>query len=133
MGAKKLRKLIVNTKEFLWKCNFSRGEVCKSTLTIYLTKEAKIIIMFFARDTFTCGNPFNEGFPMLKNNEVVQINLNCPKYAAELIDYLDKSQLLEVRNSKIVFDGNDLLKKMGYIDVEKWLITNVLLFDSVTN
>ena len=85
--------------------------------------------MFFARDTLTCGNPFNEGFSMIKNNEIVHVNLNCPKFIA----CIGKYKLLDGGNNTHSFDGNDLLKKMGYIDVEKWLITNVLLFDSVTN
>jgi hypothetical protein len=58
----------------------------------------------------------NSGFVTTKNAERVIVNLNEPKYIAELIQYLINSKIDFSKDKKYLFEnGEQLLNEMGYI------------------
>lgn len=120
-----MRDIMVNEVRYQWKFRGSRGErddICHSAITIFSEdRQTKAIIHFRTIDTFTAGSPLNEGMPMQKDGVCHMVNLNRPKYTAELIAYLGEQGFDFQKRSTQEFDGNSILLDLGYEDIDHYL------------
>lgn len=118
-----MRKIVVNGNTYFWSYRGVKGDVSKSTLTVISDNKAiRYMFHFSTRDTYTAGNPLNEGLPMIKENEKFLINLNQPKYVAQILQSILDHDLADYSVKKSYdFNGNELLLSMGYQDIERFL------------
>lgn len=118
-----MRDIIVKDVPYKWKFSSSRGDICHSLVTIFSKdKQTRAIIRFRTIDTFTAGNPLNEGMPMNKEGNRQLVNLNCPRYIAELISYLFGHGFDFKEKMTKEFDGNRILLDLGYTDIDHYLL-----------
>ncbi|MEK5409124.1 hypothetical protein MKX36_24875 [Paenibacillus sp. FSL W8-0439] len=118
-----MRKIVVSGNTYLWSYKTVRGIYCRSKLTIISeNKDIKFIIQFTTKDTIVTGSPLNEGLRVMKEGKQYSINLNQPKYVAEVLQYILDMEL-DVTVKKVhELNGNELLVSMGYQDVTGLLI-----------
>lgn len=117
-----MRNIIVNNMLFKWSYKTYRSYICNSTITIISeNRNCKTLIRFKTIDTSYCGSPLNDGMPMSKNGVTCFINLNQPKYIAEIIQYLLVGTIDISKNEYNEIDGNKLLLDLNYIDIENYL------------
>ncbi|MGY3778189.1 hypothetical protein ACWOAV_05735 [Isobaculum melis] len=86
------------------------------TILVSADKKGKLIIYFrtYQWDYGYC--PFNKGLPACYRNEHVIINLNQPKYIAEMIDYLLQQPKLDFLCQTVELNnGLELLHQLGYV------------------
>ncbi|NLC24465.1 MAG: hypothetical protein GX776_08400 [Oxalobacter sp.] len=85
---KKLRKIMVRNHQFLWR--YTQDNANLSTLLVQ--REGKPVwrwrIRFHTQDTWTGGNPLNEGIAVTREGEAIELNLNRPGHVGEIIQYL---------------------------------------------
>jgi hypothetical protein len=85
-------------------------------------KRGKLIIGFSQKsalpqcDTMIGYCPLNKGLPAQKDGEDTCINLNRPRFAAELLEYCLENRLSgQFPNTTVEFeDGIEMLHKLGY-------------------
>ncbi|MNC34546.1 hypothetical protein D3C75_829830 [compost metagenome] len=118
-----MRKIVVEGNIYYWQFRGVKGDVSKSALTVISeNKVIRLVIHFSTRDTYTAGNPLNEGLPMIKMDEKYLINLNQPRYVAEIVQYILEHSLMDYTVQKSYdFNGNELLLHMGYEDTNHFL------------
>jgi len=115
---KKLRKIVVGGETYLWKHNYND---CDYSVPLYLLilfekdRQAEVRVKFPLM-----GHPIekcmlNSGFKATKNGMKVIINLNEPKYIAELIQFLMSNKIDFSKGKKHLFEnGDQLFIEMGY-------------------
>lgn len=95
----------------------------RSTLTLITEdRKNKWIVKFTTIDTITAGSPLNEGLRVIKEGQNYAINLNQPKYVAEVLQYVLDMGLDTSAKNVHELNGNDLLAGMGYRDTTGMLI-----------
>jgi hypothetical protein len=122
--AQKLRKITVAAQPLLW-CFSGRWHKDRYLCHVTLLSEDRnntAIITFACYDTVTAGNPLNEGLYMIKNDTEVRVNLNQPRFIAEMVSYLPLQFTDKSTRNHIVLEGKCLLDKMGYQDVHQYLL-----------
>lgn len=82
----------------------------------------KYIILFVTRDTPISGSPLNEGLRMAKEDLTYAVNLNQPKYVAEVLCFLLEMELDKSVKKVQELNGNELLMRMGYKDLTGLMI-----------
>lgn len=111
------RKITINNKDFLWKYTFDDSDyLYESSLVIKnADKKGKLVIYFYA-STQTAGYcPFNKGVPAIYHGEPVSINLNQPRFVAELLSFaLDQLQIDHFFGTKELYNGVEMLHNLGY-------------------
>jgi hypothetical protein len=88
---KKLRKIVVDGKTYLWKHNYGEDYYSVPLCLRILLEEnraTEIQIIFSLTDKPIEKYVLNSGFEAVKSGESVFINLNEPKYIAEIIQHL---------------------------------------------
>ena len=116
---KKLRKIVVNGETYLWKHNYND---CDYSVPLYLLillekdRNIEMRVKFPLMDIAVEKCMLNSGFKATKNSREVIINLNEPKYIAEVIQYLINSKIDFSKGKKHLFEnGMQLLNEMGYV------------------
>ena len=115
----KFRKITVKNLKFLW-CFSEKwmGKYWQSYLTIKLEtdKQAQVIIKYLSEDTYICSNPLNTGLPVRKNQEELELNLNKPKFIAEILSYLLENEVDLTKQKKYLFaNGFHRIRKSLYM------------------
>ncbi|MFB6366320.1 hypothetical protein ACFCP7_20065 [Paenibacillus elgii] len=120
---KTMRKIVVRNRTYFWNHKGNRDFVCHSTLTLCTeNRKLRIILNFKTHDTFTAGNPLNEGLFMTRGEENIVINLNQPRFAAEMLQYVLDHKLDDTSVGQYHFNGNHILLELGYVDAENYLV-----------
>lgn len=112
-----LRKIVVNGKEYLWTYSFDDYDYQNdSSLVVKSADKKGKLIVYFKTDKWDHGYcPFNKGVQATLNNEPVTINLNQPRFAAEIIAFvLDKLQVDCLSGTVELDDGIQILHDLGY-------------------
>ena len=116
---KKLRKIVVGGETYLWKHNYND---CDYSTPLYLLilfekdRQAEVRVKFPLMDCPIEKGMLNSGFKATKNGMEFTINLNEPKYIAELIQYLMNNKIDFSKGKKhLLENGYQLFNEMGYI------------------
>jgi len=125
------RKIVVNDKEYQWKFTldefYYEGD---SHLVIRSGDKKGKMIIHFRTGKFDHGFcPFNKGLPATYKGEPVAINLNQPRFIAEIITYrLSQQQTDSLTGHFETRYGLEMLHDMGYeFEYEKnWEVEAVL-------
>lgn len=118
----KNRKITVDNQVYLW--NFTPKHALVNEMWIsrlyfspYDDKSKSVTCMFQSPVTYPTGCAFNEGFLAIRNGQKYEINLNQPKFVAEVIKFmLDKKVDFEQDKQYHFREANRLLKEMGYVE-----------------
>lgn len=113
-----LRKIVVKERTFTWSYHFDDHDYqCDSKIVIKdCSRKGKLIIRF-RTENFEHGYcPFNEGLSATRADERIIINMNRPKFIAEILTYV-----LDIRLHDNGFDttheykdGLEILNDLGY-------------------
>ncbi|MGO4531053.1 hypothetical protein AB4Z30_18370 [Paenibacillus sp. 2TAF8] len=118
-----MRKIVVNGSIYWWGYRTVRDLYCRSKLTIITeNRDKKYIIIFVTRDTPISGSPLNEGLRMKKEGITYAVNLNQPKFIAEVLQCMLEMELDKSGKNVQEIDGNGLLSRMGYQDLTGLMI-----------
>lgn len=115
----KLRKIKVQGQIFLWYyqkyVRYSPPQQSISRLYAFNENGLTIEIFFLTQDTWTGGNPLNEGVMVVNGNEEIHINLNRPRFVAELLELVlnKKSQSQQIKKI-VIQNGKELIYELGY-------------------
>lgn len=111
------RKITLKNKYFLWTYSFDDYDYQNdSNLVIKdCERKGKLVIRFQSLSTEHGYCPFNKGLCAFKGSEEVIINLNRPKYIAEILLYiLDYCLQDDGFNTTENYDGIRILVELGY-------------------
>ena len=112
------RKIIVESKEFLWKYSFDDADYqCDSFIVVKtVDKKGKLVVYFRTEKADDYGRcPFNKGVLALFKNEVTIINLNQPRFVAEIISYVLEQRHLDCLVGTVELkNGIEILHDIGY-------------------
>ncbi|WP_238653450.1 hypothetical protein [Paenibacillus piscarius] len=118
-----MRKIVVGGQAYWWSYRTVRDVYCRSKLTLITeNRTTKWIVQFTTVDTITAGSPLNEGLRVIKEGQPYALNLNQPKYVAEVLQHVLDMGLNTSAKSVHELNGNDLLAGMGYQDTTGMLI-----------
>jgi len=111
------RRIIINSKEYLWKYSFDDYDYQNdSSLVVKSADKKGKLIIYFRTDKQDHGYcPFSKGVTATFHNEPIIINLNHPRFAAELIAFaLNKLQFDCLSGTVRMNDGIKMLHDIGY-------------------
>lgn len=77
-------------------------------------KSTKLILYFSSEDNSVGHCPFNTGVNAIKDGEQVLINLNQPRFIAEIIIYLFDEHIEYISKDIQYIDGLKILRELGY-------------------
>ena len=111
------RKITVNDKTYEWHYSFDDYDFYEpSNLVIRTQDKTKKVILYFSSEDNGIGHcPFNIGVNAIKNGEQVLINLNQPKFVAEIINYLFVEHTEHISKDTQYIDGLKILRLLGYL------------------
>lgn len=109
------RKITVNNENFLWSYNYSVYDFQSQSSIVYkkINSNLKIIIHLKSDMDAITGCPFNTGLHAKKEGKETLINLNQPKFIAEILNYI-LTNALEKDDTTIYKDGISILHTLGY-------------------
>jgi hypothetical protein len=122
------RKIVVKNKTFFWLYSFDDYDYSSDSGVIIKDQEKGkgkwVFIRFCLKNGAYC--PFNEGLSALKKAEKVVINLNRPKYIAEMLEYILDYYLQtdEFPSTVECYDGFKILNELGYVFDSKFITNN---------
>ena len=111
------RKIVVNDKEYEWKISFDDYDWNEPSHLVFRSLDRTLkIILYFQTDAYSIGKcPFNFGVPAIKEGQTVSINLNQPRFIAEILQFLLAFRVpLNVKGILTFGDGTDILRILGY-------------------
>lgn len=109
------RKITVDDNIYMWRYSFDDYDwLMPSTLTIRTEDKLLKIILVFPLEKSGMKCPFNIGVDALKNGEPVKINLNQPRFTAEMIHYLFSENIVDTSKNTQYFNGLGILDLLGY-------------------
>jgi hypothetical protein len=115
------RKITVNGKTFEWRFSVDNYDWQLPSHLVFRAPERKLkIILYFIPDdngkSVQIGKcPFQTGLRAFREGEVVLINLNQPRFVAELLQYLLEERLKPEETGTVTFsDGKEILRLLGY-------------------
>lgn len=111
------RKIVIEGKEYLWKYSFDSYDYQGDSAIVVKSadKTGKLVIYFrtWQWDHGYC--PFNKGVPAMYQKQPVVINLNQPRFIAEIVKFaLDRLQNGTLTGTVEVDDGIEMLHGLGY-------------------
>ena len=112
-----MRKIVVNGKEYLWQYSFDDYDYqMDSYLTIKTAdRKGKLMISFRGEKNDFGYCPFNKGLEAICRGEKVIINLNQPRFVAELIAAaLAHLVAAHLEGTTMLKNGVELLRGLGY-------------------
>ena len=114
----KLRQITVNNRVFSWRYQPHAQNV--SRLLIFNHENNICIEVFFHTEAnWTGGNPLNEGISVIKNGQREILNLNKPKFIAELLMLILNSYESHQLAKLVINNGNRLISKAGYLEAHE--------------
>ena len=115
------RKITVNGKTFEWGFSVDNYDWQLPSHLVFRALERKLkIILYFIpddnSDSVQIGKcPFQTGLRAFREGEVVLINLNQPRFVAELLQYLLEVRIKPEETGTVTFsDGKEILRLLGY-------------------
>jgi len=115
------RKITVNGKTFEWRFSVDNYDWQLPSHLVFRAPERKLkIILYFIPDdngkSVQIGKcPFQTGLRAFREGEVVLINLNQPRFVAELLQYLLEVRIKPEETGIVTFsDGKEILLVLGY-------------------
>ncbi len=115
------RKITVNGKTFEWRFSVDNYDWQLPSHLVFRAPERKLkIILYFIPDdngkSVQIGKcPFQTGLRAFREGEVVLINLNQPRFVAELLQYLLEVRIKPEETGIVTFsDGKEILRLLGY-------------------
>ncbi|MCI9399924.1 MAG: hypothetical protein HFJ07_08930 [Lachnospiraceae bacterium] len=115
------RKITVNGKTFEWRFSVDNYDWQLPSHLVFRAPERKLkIILYFIPDdngkSVQIGKcPFQTGLRAFREGEVVLINLNQPRFVAELLQYLLEVRIKPEETGIVTFsDGKEILRVLGY-------------------
>lgn len=115
------RKITVNGKTFEWRFSVDNYDWQLPSHLVFRAPERKLkIILYFIPDdngkSVQIGKcPFQTGLRVVREGEVVLINLNQPRFVAELLQYLLEVRINPEETGIVTFsDGKEILRVLGY-------------------
>ncbi len=115
------RKITVNGKTFEWRFSVDNYDWQLPSHLVFRALERKLkIILYFIPDdngkSVQIGKcPFQTGLRAFREGEVVLINLNQPRFVAELLQYLLEVRIKPEETGIVTFsDGKEILRVLGY-------------------
>lgn len=115
------RKITVNGKTFEWRFSVDNYDWQLPSHLVFRAPERKLkIILYFIPDdngkSVQIGKcPFQTGLRVVREGEVVLINLNQPRFVAELLQYLLEVRIKPEETGIVTFsDGKEILRVLGY-------------------
>ena len=115
------RKITVNGKTFEWRFSVDNYDLQLPSHLVFRAPERKLkIILYFIPDdngkSVQIGKcPFQTGLRAFREGEVVLINLNQPRFVAELLQYLLEVRIKPEETGIVTFsDGKEILRVLGY-------------------
>lgn len=119
---RQFRKIVVDGAAFRWLFRYDDYDYIYPSYLLFLpagSPRAEIRVVFRGvQDKF----PLNEGLAAIKDGEPVQINLNQPRYVAELLRHCLQQQVDFSEKPRWDFDGYAALRELGYktsFDIDK--------------
>ena len=116
------RKITVNGKTFEWRLSVDNYDWQLPSHLVFRAPERKLkIILYFIPDdngkSVQIGKcPFQTGLRAFREGEVVLINLNQPRFVAELLQYLLEVRIKPEETGIVTFsDGKEILRGLGYM------------------
>ncbi|MCX4374864.1 MAG: hypothetical protein OSJ61_01700 [Lachnospiraceae bacterium] len=116
------RKITVNGKTFEWRFSVDNYDWQLPSHLVFRAPERKLkIILYFIPDdngkSVQIGKcPFQTGLRAFREGEVVLINLNQPRFVAELLQYLLEVRIKPEETGIVTFsDGKEILRGLGYM------------------
>lgn len=79
----------------------------------------RIEVFFHTHDTWTGGNPLNEGLPFIKDGKREIVNFNQPKFVAELLELIIDSHEATQLANLVIENGKTLIEQLGYREVHE--------------
>ena len=115
------RKITVNGKTFEWRFSVDNYDWQLPSHLVFRAPERKLkIILYFIPDdngkSVQIGKcPFQTGLRAFREGEDVLINLNQPRFVAELLQYLLEVRIKPEETGIVTFsDGKEILRVLGY-------------------
>ena len=111
------RKIVVDGKEYLWKYSFDDYDYQLDSSVVVKSDDKKgKLIVYFRTGKLDFGYcPFNRGLPAMRYNEAVTINLNQPRFIAEIISSaLNQLEVDCLSGTVELGNGIELLHSLGY-------------------
>ncbi|WP_088808594.1 MULTISPECIES: hypothetical protein [Listeria] len=112
------RKITVEGQKFLWKYSFDDYDYQNdSSLIIKSADTNGKLLIYFRTGKWDSGYcPFNKGVPALYQGQRITINLNQPRFIAEIIAYVREQLDLKLLLGTVELDnGIELLRDIGYV------------------
>ncbi|QML58231.1 hypothetical protein NFJ77_21015 [Escherichia coli] len=114
----KLRKIVVAGRTWLWVYRYYYYNADEGDCYLRIIsedKKAQILIYFRTATCHYGGCPFNDGLPALYNNVKININLNQPRFVAQLLTYVLENVLQGTPSGVIEYEnGTEILQQIGY-------------------
>lgn len=114
----KLRKIVVADRTWLWVYRYYYYTVDERDCYLRIISEDKKrqIVIYFRGDIYHYGGCLlNDGLPALHNNVKININLNQPRFVAQLLTYVLENILQGTPSGVIEYEnGNEMLQQLGY-------------------
>ena len=111
------REIVVNEETFLWRYVFdAEDHQCNSFLVFRKAdKNGKLIIYFQSKVSEYGYCPFNEGLSAQYDDESVIINLNQPRFIAEILAFVLNELKLDFEGKTLeYYEGIELMHLLGY-------------------
>lgn len=114
----RFRKITVNGNLYEWHYSFDDYDwQMPSQLVIRtLDRTTKLILYFCSEDNGIGHCPFNRGVKAVKDGKEMIINLNQPKFIAEIINclFVVHTEYISSETKCIKIDGLKILRSLGY-------------------
>ncbi len=112
-----LRKITVSEQEYFWKFVFDENDCLNDSFILVksINKTGKLLV-YFKKESWEHGFcPFNKGVQAKFNGQPILINLNQPRFIAEIIKYaLDYLKVEKFVGTLSLDNGIEILHNLGY-------------------
>lgn len=112
-----LREITVYEQEYFWKYVFDDDD-CQNDSFILVKCKNKTgkLLVYFKKESWEYGYcPFNKGIQAMFDGQPILINLNQPRFIAEIIKYaLNYLKVENLVGTLSLDNGIEILHKLGY-------------------
>ena len=112
------RKITICEEEYLWKYTFDDYDYQNdSSLVIRSADRKGKLVIYFRTGKWDFGYcPFNKGVLATYQNEPITINLNQPRFIAEIISFVINQMKVKLSSGTTELkNGIEILHEMGYV------------------
>lgn len=119
LDLKSIRIIVVDGLTYEWRFSDSIKDGKKYYYLLMRPEEnvkSEVLLRFFCQGNQEDDYLLQEGFLTVRDQQKVMLNLNQPKFVAELIYFLTHhKELIFTKNKRYTFDnGVEVLREMGY-------------------